>query len=112
MYASWDVYPVTWTSVLVHRRPGHILAMPSALSLAPCSDESSDDHQHAFAFHCRGWVSFIGLRQKLLSESLPQALPVDVLNGMLIGSTQLLPWCFGHHCIILFQLLYDVAVCQ
>ena len=57
----------------------HLLVQPQGKHSACCPLQSL--LQADSMCDCRGWVSFIGLRQKLLSESLPQALPVDVLNG-------------------------------
>lgn len=34
---------------------------------------------------CRGWVLLTGLRDQLVASSPPQALPIDVLNGMSCG---------------------------
>lgn len=44
---------------------------------------------------CRGWVVFTGLRDRLVASSPPQQLPIDVLNGIFLGTVALSSQIYG-----------------
>ena len=62
---------------------------------------------------CRGWVVFAGLRDQLVAQSPPQALPIDVLNGMpflnLAMDFDILKFGQWHTCVCAAGIAWDNA---